>query len=84
MMYACQEGHEHVVEALLKGGATVDIQDEVIPVITPLYPHTLFGVRTANCLVPSTDGNIYSKGNTQVTKVIMIRTNKCQFTVIAL
>ena len=34
MMYACQEGHEHVVEALLKGGATVDIQDEVIPVIT--------------------------------------------------
>ena len=34
MMLACQEGHEHVVEALLKGGATVDIQDEVIPVIT--------------------------------------------------
>ena len=33
-MYACQEGHEHVVEALLKGGATVDIQDEVISVIT--------------------------------------------------
>ena len=33
MMYACQEGHEHVVEALLKGGATVDIQPEVIPVI---------------------------------------------------
>ena len=30
MMDACQEGHEHVVEALLKGGATVDIQDEVI------------------------------------------------------
>ena len=30
MMYACQEGHEHVVEALLKGGATVDIQEEVI------------------------------------------------------
>ena len=34
MMYACQEGHEHVVEALLMGGATVDIQEEVIPVIT--------------------------------------------------
>ena len=34
MMYVCQEGHEHVVEALLMGGATVDIQDEVIPVIT--------------------------------------------------
>ena len=34
MMYACQEGREHVVKALLKGGATVDIQDEVIPVIT--------------------------------------------------
>ena len=30
MMLACQEGHEHVVEALLKGGATVDIQNEVI------------------------------------------------------
>ena len=29
-MYACQDGHEHVVEALLKGGATVDMQDEVI------------------------------------------------------
>ena len=34
MMYACQEGHEDVVVALLKGGATVDIQDEVTPVIT--------------------------------------------------
>ena len=34
MMFACQEGHEHVVEALLKGGATVDIQDEVTPDIT--------------------------------------------------
>ena len=34
MMYACQEGHEHVVEALLKGGATVDIQTKVVPVIT--------------------------------------------------
>ena len=34
MMFACQEGHEHVVEALLKRGATVDIQDEVIPVVT--------------------------------------------------
>ena len=34
MMYACQEGHEHVVEALLKGGATVDLQAKVIPVIT--------------------------------------------------
>ena len=33
-MYACQEGHEHVVEALLKGGATVDMQNEVISVIT--------------------------------------------------
>ena len=33
MMFACQAGREHVVEALLKGGATVDIQDEVIPVI---------------------------------------------------
>ena len=33
-MYACQEGHERVVEALLKGGAAVDIQDEVISVIT--------------------------------------------------
>ena len=48
MMCACQEGHEHVVEALLKGGATVDIQDEVTPVIiwqlvllhSPLYSHT--------------------------------------------
>ena len=30
-MYACQEGHEHVVEALLNGGATVDIQLEVTP-----------------------------------------------------
>ena len=29
MMAACQEGHEHVVEGLLKGGAAVDIQDEV-------------------------------------------------------
>ena len=34
MMYACQEGHEHVVEALLKGGATVDMQEEVIPAIS--------------------------------------------------
>ena len=34
MKYACQMGHEHVVEALLKGGATVDIQEKVIPVIT--------------------------------------------------
>ena len=33
MMCACQEGHEHVLEALLKGGATVDIQEKVIPVI---------------------------------------------------
>ena len=33
-MSACHEGLEHVVEALLKGGATVDIQTEVIPVIT--------------------------------------------------
>ena len=33
-MFVCQEGHEHVVEALLNGGATVDIQEEVIPVIT--------------------------------------------------
>ena len=40
MMAACQEGHEHVVEALLKGGATVDIQKEVIP------------VEIANCLLP--------------------------------
>ena len=44
MMHACQEGDEHVVEALLKGGATVDIQDEVIPVINHLTvgppPHT--------------------------------------------
>ena len=32
-MMACLEGHEHVVEALLKGGVTVDMQDEVIPVI---------------------------------------------------
>ena len=42
MMAACQESHEHVVEALIKGGATVDIQDEVIPVIVsppPLSPH---------------------------------------------
>ena len=42
-MFACQEGHEHVVEALLKRGATVDIQDEVIPVIVSppplLCPH---------------------------------------------
>ena len=30
MMYACQEGHERVVEALLKGGATVDLQAKVI------------------------------------------------------
>ena len=34
MMLACQEGHEHVVEALLKGGSTVDIQTKVTPVIT--------------------------------------------------
>ena len=34
MMYACLEGHEHVVEALVNGRATVDIQDEVIPDIT--------------------------------------------------
>ena len=33
-MFACQEGHEHVVEALLKGGANVDMQDKVTPVIT--------------------------------------------------
>ena len=33
-MFACQEGHECVVESILKGGATVDIQKEVIPVIT--------------------------------------------------
>ena len=32
-MMACLEGHEHVVEALLRGGVTVDMQDEVIPVI---------------------------------------------------
>ena len=42
-MFACQEGHEHVVEALLKRGVTVDIQDEVIPVIVSppplLCPH---------------------------------------------
>ena len=30
MMCACQEGHEHVVEALLKGGATVDLRMKVI------------------------------------------------------
>ena len=34
MMYACLEGHEHVLEALVNGGAAVDIQDEVIPYIT--------------------------------------------------
>ena len=34
MMHACQEGQEHVVEALLKGGASVDIQDEVIGDVT--------------------------------------------------
>ena len=28
-MYACQEGHEQVVEALLRRGATVNIQEEV-------------------------------------------------------
>ena len=33
-MYTCQEGHKYVVEPLLKGGATVDIQNEVISVIT--------------------------------------------------
>lgn len=33
-MVACQEGHEHVLEALLKGGATVDMQDEVVPAIS--------------------------------------------------
>ena len=33
-MHGSQEGHEHVVDVLLKGGATVDIQDEVIPFIT--------------------------------------------------
>ena len=33
MMFASEEGHEHVVEALLMGGATVDIHDEVTPVI---------------------------------------------------
>ena len=41
-MFASQKGYEHVVEALIKGGATVDIQDEVIPVIVsppPLCPH---------------------------------------------
>ena len=32
-MFTCQEAHERVVEALLKGGATVDIQTKVIPVI---------------------------------------------------
>ena len=32
-MMACQEGHEHVVETLLKGGATVDMQDVVRPSI---------------------------------------------------
>ena len=37
-MFACQEGHEHVVEALLKRGVTVDIQDEVIPVIVSPPP----------------------------------------------
>ena len=84
-MYASQEGHEHVVEALLKGGATVDIQDEVIPVITPLYPHTLFGVRTANCLVPSTDCNIFQRqytshhGNNDQNKQVSIH---CYSTVI--
>ena len=30
LMAASQEGHERVVEAQLKGGATVGIQDEVI------------------------------------------------------
>ena len=34
MVYASQEGHEDVVEALLKEGATVDIQEKVLPVIT--------------------------------------------------
>ena len=36
MTYACKEGHEHVVEALLKGGATVEMQAKVHvkPVIT--------------------------------------------------
>ena len=36
MTYACQEGHEYVVEALLKGGATVEMQAKVHvkPVIT--------------------------------------------------
>ena len=42
MIAACQKGHEHVVEALLKGGATVEIQDKVIPDIIsppPLCPY---------------------------------------------
>ena len=54
MMASCQEGHEHVVEAQLKGGATVDIQDEVIPVIVsppPLCPHAYVVSEVANCLV---------------------------------
>ena len=36
MTYACQEGHEHVVEALLKGRASVEMQAKVHvkPVIT--------------------------------------------------
>ena len=38
VMFACQKGHEHVVEALLKGGATVNIQDKVIPDIVSLPP----------------------------------------------
>ena len=46
-MFGCQEGHEHVVEELLKGGATVDIQNEVIPVIITVRPP--FSVRNCNC-----------------------------------
>ena len=58
MVYASQEGHEHVVEALLKEGATVDIQEKVLPVITwqyvgppPLCPHAYVVSEVANCLV---------------------------------
>ena len=32
MMCACLKGHEHMVETLLRRGATVDMQDEVISV----------------------------------------------------
>ena len=52
MMSACQEGHEHVVEALLKEGATVDVQEKVIPLGVVLHWKSKFQMQVQFMCLP--------------------------------